>query len=127
MGCKKERDEDLYVPRVSTNVTINLNLPEYNDLINPGGWAYVLGGSRGIIVYRVSETEFSAFDRHCPYMVIEGCKISMIEGSIAEDLECCHSRFEVITGIPVSGNAERPLQPFRTQFNPNAKLLRIFN
>lgn len=126
-GCRKERDYDHYVPRVATNVTINLNLPEYNDLLNPGGWAYVLGGSRGIVVYRASETDFSAYDRHCPYNVVEGCKISIIEGSIAEDTECCHSQFEVITGIPISGKAERPLQSFKTHFNPNAKSLRIYN
>lgn len=126
-GCKKDRDDELQVPRIATNLTININLPEYNALSNPGGWAYVLGGSRGIIVYRSSTTDFSAFDRHCPYNVIEGCKISILEGSIAEDEECCHSQFEVITGIPISGEADRPLQPFRTHFNPNANLLRIYN
>lgn len=126
-GCKKDRDDELHVPRVATNITININLPGYSALSNPGGWAYVQGGSRGIIVYRASMTEFSAFDRHCPYNVIEGCKISILEGSIAEDDECCHSQFEIITGIPISGKTERPLQPFRTQFNPNANLLRIFN
>jgi len=127
LGCKKDRNDEIYVPRVATNVTININLPEFSALSNPGGWAYVLGGSRGIIVYRASTTEFSAFDRHCPYNVIEGCKVSILEGSIVEDDECCHSQFEIITGIPIAGPAERPLQSFRTQYNPNANLLRIFN
>lgn len=126
-GCKKDRDNDLQVPLVATNVTININLPGYSALSNPGGWAYVQGGSRGIIVYRSSTTDFSAFDRHCPYNVMEGCKVSVLEGSIAEDEECCHSQFEIITGIPIAGEAERPLQSYRTHYNPNANLLRIFN
>ena len=127
ISCKRDKDDELQVPRVATNLTINLNLPQYSPLNNPGGWAYVTGGSRGIIVYRVSTEEFSAFDRHCPYNVEEGCQVSVVDATIAEDTLCCHSRFEIIYGTPVSGPAEHTLQSFRTQFNPNANLLRIYN
>lgn len=85
------------------------------------------GGSRGIIVYRIGLDEFSAFDRHCPYNVTEGCQVSVVDGIFAEDTLCCHSRFEILYGTPVSGPAEHTLQSFRTQFNPNANMLRIYN
>lgn len=126
-GCKRDDDDELQVPRVATDLTININLPSYSALANPGGWVYVTGGSRGIIVYRLSIDEFSAFDRHCTYNVVEGCKINVLDGTIAKDEECCDSEFEIISGTPVSGQAELPLQSFRTQFNPNANLLRIYN
>ncbi len=126
-GCRNGDDDELFVPRVATDLTININLPGYSALSNPGGWAYVNGGSRGIVVYRSSLTDFSAFDRHCTYQVLDGCKISVLDGIIAEDTTCCNSRFEIITGFPTEGPADRQLQPFRTQFNPNANLLRIYN
>lgn len=126
-GCKRDDDDALHVPRIATDVTININLPGFSALANPGGWVYVNGGSRGIIVYRSSINSFSAFDRHCPYQVEQGCKINVLDGTIAEDEECCHSQFEIITGTPVSGSADRTLQHFNTQFNPNANLLRIYN
>ena len=126
-GCKKDKSDELQVPRIATDVTININLPGFSALANPGGWVYVNGGSRGIIVYRSSIDEFSAFDRHCTYQVEKGCKVNVLDGTIAEDEECCHSQFEIITGTPISGEATRPLQYFKTQFNPNANLLRIYN
>ena len=52
------------VPYVPFNLTIDLNLPGYFSFAGVGGWAYVNGGSRGIIVYRRSIDEFIVFDRH---------------------------------------------------------------
>lgn len=126
VGCKKDKNQS-QVPRVPTDITINLNLPEYNVLINPGSWVYVNGGSRGIIVYRLSTEDFTAFDRHCTYNIEEGCRIEAQDGTIAKDVECCDSEFEFISGTPVSGQAELALQRYNTQFNPNANFLRIYN
>lgn len=126
-SCKRDNGDEPQVPRIATDLTININLPQYNSLSNPGGWAYVTGGSRGIIVYRIGLDEFSAFDRHCPYNVTQGCQVSVLDGIIAEDTVCCHSQFEILYGTPVTGPAEHTLQSFRTQFNPNANLLRIYN
>ncbi len=126
-NCKGDDDGDIQVPRIATDITINLNLPQYSPLNNPGSWAYVEGGSRGIVVYRLSSTDFTAFDRHCTYNVQELCQISFLEATIFEDAECCGSTFEIVSGTPVSGPAEAALQYFNTQFNPNANLLRIYN
>jgi len=122
-------DEDQRVPRIQTDITLNLNLPEYNDLLNPGGWIYLTGGSRGIIVYRVNNDEFSAFDRHCTFNVPDACRVFVDENSglTAKDTLCCGSVFEIITGNVVEGPAQFQLQTFRTQFNQNTDLLRIFN
>jgi len=127
-GCEKDRNtQDSRVPAVPTDITINLNLPQYNPLTNPGGFAYVIGGSRGIVVYRYGLEDFAAFDRHCTYQVEEGCTIEVEEASIATDMQCCGSSFEIVNGLPTEGPAIRPLRAYNTQFNPNANLLRIFN
>jgi nitrite reductase/ring-hydroxylating ferredoxin subunit len=123
-----DNNDDLRVPNVNTNIDLNLNLPQYNPLQNPGSWVYVTGGSRGIIVYRVGIEQFAAFDRHCTYNVQEGCQIVAEEGStVAKDEECCNSEFEIITGGPTEGPARRPLRQYNTQFNPNANTLRVYN
>lgn len=128
-GCNKDddRNNSSRVPNVPTDQIININLPSYNALSNVGGFAYVQGGSRGIVVYRLSQDQFAAFDRHCTYQVSEGCTIEVDEGTFAIDEECCESVFEIINGTPVEGLAQRPLLQYNTQFNPNANTLRIFN
>lgn len=117
------------MPRFATDITINLNLPEYNALINPGGWLYLTGGSRGIIVYRISNDEFVAYDRHCTYNVPQRCRVSVIEdsGITAKDEECCGSVFDLYTGGVLEGPAQLGLQSFRTFYNSDTRTLRIFN
>src|SRR5690606_35078111 len=79
-GCKKERD--VAVPLVPVDITINLNLPEYNALQVTGGWAYVIGGSEGLIVYRVSPDQFSALDRHCTYQGADQCRVTVDDSQV---------------------------------------------
>ncbi len=125
-NCRQD-DEDERVPRIATDITINLNLPQYNILLNPGGYLEIPGGSRGIIIYRINNDEFAAFDRHCPYNVPDRCRVSVDEdsGLLAVDNECCGSQFEIITGNVVEGPAQFPLLRFNTQFNSNTNMLRI--
>ena len=49
VSCK---EQNYPIPDVPVNMSINLDLPSYNALNAPGGYAYVTGGSRGIVVYR---------------------------------------------------------------------------
>lgn len=125
-GCRDK--DDRLVPRIATDITLNLNLPEYNTLINPGGWLYLTGGSRGVIVYRVSNDEFVAFDRHCTYNVPERCRVSMEDTDVTlKDEDCCGSVFDLFTGGVLEGPAQRGLQSFRTFYSSGTNTLRIFN
>ena len=65
LGCSK--DEDEYIPLVRVDLTIYTNDPAFNVISVPGTWTYVNGGSKGIIIYRASNSEFKAYDRHCTY------------------------------------------------------------
>jgi len=127
-GSCRDKEERL-VPHYPTDITLNLNLPEYNTLINPGGWLYLTGGSRGVIVYRVSYDEFVAFDRHCTFNVPERCRVSMMEesGLTLKDEQCCGSVFDIFTGGVIEGPATRSLQSFRTIYTPSTNTLRVFN
>lgn len=129
--CHCNRDDDNFeqVPRVPTDLQININLPQYSPLQNPGGWVYSLGGSRGLIIYRISMTDFGVFDRHCPYQVVNGCTVNVDSTSniTAKDEDCCGSEFNIVDGGPTVGPTVRPLQPLQYTFNSNTNVLRVYN
>ncbi len=122
-SCKKDNQGG--VPPVALDVSINVNLPEFADLQVPGGWAYLSGGSQGLIVYRVSNEEFTALDRHCPVQPENLCHVVVDESQVvARDTACCEASFLMQDGQPlsVSGIA---LRKYNTTFNGTT--LRIYN
>ncbi|MCB0795502.1 MAG: hypothetical protein KDB88_12260 [Flavobacteriales bacterium] len=123
-GCR--RSEPGGTPATLVDIQINVNNPAYNDLAVPGGWLYLTGGSRGIIVYRNSAEQFTAMDRHCPYQPQDFCRVSVDSSQvIARDSECCGSRFLIVDGSVTQGPAALGLTQYNTTFNGTT--LRIFN
>lgn len=122
-GCKKD---DGAVPNVTVNIVLSTTDQSFNDLNAVGGWIYLIGGSRGLVVYRVSIDEFMAYDRHCTYNPSESCGIVSVDqsGVIAED-PCCGSKFILTDGSVAGGPADIPLKRYSTSFDGN--LLHIFN
>ncbi len=113
-SCTK--DEQHPVPIVPVEFRINLEFQNI-ELNSIGGWAYYTGGFRGIVIYRVSQDEFTAFDRACPYHPYEECgRITVEEPPLAE-CKCCESTFLLLDGSPVSGPARHPLRQYRTVFD----------
>ena len=125
-GCKKNNQNP--VPSIPFDITIDINLPSYNDLINVGGYAYVNGGSRGIIVYRRSIEEFVAFDRHSPEDEAGNCPQPLVPDPdnflILED-SCSNARFSLYDGSPQSGSSFG-LRQYQAIYN-GSNLLRIYN
>lgn len=122
-SCKKENQ--VGVPPVSLDVTLNINLPEYADLQVPGGWVYLTGGSQGLIVYRVNNDEFTALDRHCPVAPENLCRVIVDDsGVIARDTACCEASFLIQDGQPLSVSGVS-LRKYNTIFNGST--LRIYN
>ncbi len=68
-GCQKY-PENPYRPLLPYSITIYPNTMQYQDLNFVSGWVYITSDvestSRGIIVYRVSNNEFLAYDRIPP-------------------------------------------------------------
>ena len=75
VSCHKNNQNP--VPNIPVDITIDLGLPSYYSLQGVSGYAYVNGGSRGIIVYRKSLDEFVAFDRHSPKDVEGTCPLPL--------------------------------------------------
>jgi nitrite reductase/ring-hydroxylating ferredoxin subunit len=112
------------VPYVPVNLQLTVSNPEFAPLLAVGGWLYIGGGSRGIIVYRYSPDEFRAYDRHCTFQIEENCRISMDNSDIkAVDTECCGSKFLIVDGAPIDGPAAIALLAYNTQFDGNTLLI----
>ncbi|MCB9169634.1 MAG: hypothetical protein H6597_00175 [Flavobacteriales bacterium] len=123
-ACRK--DEQGGVPYTQVDFTINVNNPAYVDIQVPGGWLYLTGGSQGILVYRKSQDEFMAYDRHCPYQPANDCRVSVDSTEvIARDADCCGSAFLILDGSVTQGPAATCLQQYHTLFNGTS--LRIYN
>ena len=124
LGCSKDQNDT--IPLVKVDVIIHTNDPAYNVVAVPGGWIYINGGSRGIIIYRVSNDEFNAYDRHCTYDTSNSCGLVSIEvNNITGKDDCCSSKFSIYDGSVTQGPAGLPLKQYNTSFD--GQVLRIFN
>lgn len=123
-SCKKGNRSG--IPYVPVNYQLTVSNPQFSQLLAVGGWVYINGGSRGIIVYRYSPEEFRAYDRHCTWQIEDNCQVSVDNSDVTVvDTDCCHSKFLIIDGGPIEGKAVIGLQQYNTQFDGNT--LYIFN
>jgi len=123
-GCKKRKNT--VIPYIPVNIYIYPSDPNFNRINTPGGWVYLSGGSRGIIVYRRSNEEFVAFDRHCTYDTENSCgQVEVTSSQITAIDSCCMSEFVLTDGSVVKSPATVPLQTYQVSFNGNE--LHIFN
>jgi len=126
LGCKKNKTNP--VPNIPFDITIDINLPSYNTLIGVGGWTYVAGGSRGIIVYRRAIDEFVAFDRHSPADPDGVCGEPLYpdpDNFLTLIDSCSGAKFSLYDGSVINGS-EFGLRQYQTSYN-GSNLVRIYN
>lgn len=124
ISCKKQNNQ---IPEVLVDIQVNINNPGYISLQVTGGWMYFDGGSRGIIVYRRSQDEFLAYDRHCTYQPEATCGQVAVDSTniIAVDA-CCGSKFILTDGSVQSAPATMALKRYQTYWD-GSSILRIYN
>lgn len=116
ISCKKEQNNN--IPLVEVNFRININDPDYLKLKNIGGAIEVSGGSRGIILYRLSADEIKAYDRHCTFQPSSTCALVSIDiNNITATDPCCSSSFSLTNGSVTNPPAAAPLKTYNTQFD----------
>lgn len=125
LACQKK--ENYPIPNLPVNIFINLNLPAYQNLNNPGGWAYVNGGSKGIVVYRNFD-EFVALDRHTTVHPDSNCAIAVVDSVNVFILNdpCSDAQYSITTGTVLSEPAQWPLRQYFTSWD-QAYSLQITN
>lgn len=120
-SCKEENQNP--IPNLPVNIYINLTLPAYQSLNHPGGWAYVTGGSKGLIVYRNFDT-FIALDRHTTYTPDSICSIAEVDSInffVIND-PCSSSQYNLTDGTVVKGPAKWGLRNYYTSWDGNYNL-----
>ncbi|MFM7054470.1 MAG: hypothetical protein ACKOKB_05935 [Bacteroidota bacterium] len=122
-SCSKDETND--IAQYYVDFTIYLNEPACVDLTVVGGWMYVNAGTKGVIIYRKSTTEFTASERNCTYDPTASCSIVQVLSGISAIDSCCSSRFSIFDGSVINGPATRPLYQYKTLYDGNA--LRVYN
>jgi nitrite reductase/ring-hydroxylating ferredoxin subunit len=117
-NCEPDLSDD-QIPYVQfPDVIINLNLPAYTSLKFDGGYAYVSGGVRGIILYRKNISTYIAYERNSSYHPFEACATVDVHSSGLYMLDTCsNSTFDFNTGNPTGGPAISPLRRYVVQLN----------
>ena len=68
--CQKQDD---YVQNVLVDITLNLSLPEFEELQTVGNFVFINGGVKGIIVYHQAFDIYKTYDRNCTYQPSLSC------------------------------------------------------
>jgi hypothetical protein len=126
VSCKKNRTHP--VPSISFDFQIDLSLPTYQDLNSVGGWAYVSGGIKGIVVYRQSFDAFVAWERMSPEDPDNVCATGLTTDStnfLQLNDPCSSARFSMYDGSPIA-NSSWGLRKYQAIWN-GSNLLRLYN
>lgn len=124
LSCRKEENNN--IPLTEVNIIINIDDPDYIRLKTIGGWEYISGGSRGIILYRLSDLEIMAYDRHCTFQPSNSCALVSVDANnITASDDCCGSSFLLQNGSVSKPPAATSLKSYPTSFDGTT--LRITN
>lgn len=125
-SCEKNETNDI-LPYTTVDVTINLNLPQYQNLQIPTEWVYIEKGInrglQGIIIQSTGLTPpYKAYERACPN---NDCSSPMVfDGSLKMKCPCDNSEYSIIDGAPqTSGNPHFAREYKVNQINPTTLII----
>jgi hypothetical protein len=126
ISCSKESNDRLPLPPV--DITINPNSTIYQEINIAGGWVYLdqndgaMPPSRGIIVYRLTEDQFVAFERTPPFKPDSCCNAAktvctalIVDYPYVLDT-CTNSKYLITDGSQVSGPSAMSLGMYATEY-----------
>ena len=107
------------IPFVFVEIDINLNNVEFVDLQKDGGFVYILGGVRGIILYRKNLTTYKAFERNSPVNSSSVCAVLDVDESDLFIIDPCSQALFDFDGTPINGISPFPLRQYITILDNN--------
>ncbi|HEY5745762.1 MAG TPA: hypothetical protein VIU12_06785 [Chryseolinea sp.] len=120
LNCSPDQTDDAIPYQPFPDIVMNLNLPENTALRSKGGYRYISGGIRGIILYNDGSNVYYAYERNCSFHPNEACATVDVDVSTLFMIDpCCNSQFDFSTGNPRGGAAWRPLRKYRTMLVAN--------
>lgn len=113
-------DNNPYINPPPVSLNLNLNLPEYNPLQFPGNSVVLFNqGIRGIIVYNVNNTLYTAFDLTDPNHTPNNCSKMTVEGIVATCPCEDENSYDIVTGQHQNNPQAYPMLQYRSQRNGN--------
>ena len=127
VACKKGDDPNSDIPYAYINVVINPNSTLYQELNIVSGWMYypyVNAPSRGLIIYRLTQDQFIAYER-TPPVNSNACvdpNTGLYTYLIVDDYypfvfdTCSDYSYQIIDGSPMEP-ATVPLKQYQTHYD----------
>lgn len=106
-ACNKHKNHP--VPNLPFDTEINLTLPSYSSLQGVGGYAYVQGGIKGLVVYHRGVNDFVCFDRMSTAENAADCDSGLVvnpDNFLVLDDPCSEAQYSLYDGSIVSGNID---------------------
>ena len=104
---------------VEFQVSVDLQDPNYQQLLFPDQFKYVDGGREGLVLISNNQGEIKAFERNCSFQPLSECaKITMHPSLTFFWDSCCSSQF-FLTGEVKEGPANKPMVQYRSEFQGN--------
>jgi hypothetical protein len=126
ISCDKDSGDRQPLPPI--NITIDPNSTIYQGINFAGGWIYLSEQdgaeppSRGIIVYRLADDQFYAYERTPPFKPDSCCNAAKtICSSLIVDYPmimdtCTNSTYSILDGSPISGPSSMTLSMYITEY-----------
>lgn len=122
------RNQNPFIPNYNFSITIDANLPLFSglrSLINPILITQENVGANGIIVMKISDTDYRAWEANCPNQFPSACSRMVIVGVNAK-CPCDDIEYSLFNGVGMDGQGDYTLVPYRVDIlGPN--LIRISN
>ncbi|MAN59977.1 MAG: hypothetical protein CMC08_09110 [Flavobacteriaceae bacterium] len=118
--CSCKSDDDLnqdnpFLLDPLVDLTLNLNLPEYNQLRFPSGSVQITQqGIKGIVIYNINNEQYSAFELSDPNHTPNSCSKMTVEGIVAS-CPCPDdtNSYNIVTGQHTENPEVYPMQAYR--------------
>jgi nitrite reductase/ring-hydroxylating ferredoxin subunit len=130
LSCSSDnvRYQNPFIPNYSFAITIDANLPLYSGLLSPINPIRITNenvGANGIIVMKISDTDYRAWEANCPNQYLTSCSRMVINGVNAK-CPCDDIEYSLFNGVGMDGQGQYTMKPYRVDILGN-NLIRVSN
>ncbi|WP_081208597.1 Rieske (2Fe-2S) protein [Salegentibacter sediminis] len=128
-GCSTDDNNRLNnpnLPDLNFRLQLNLDLPEYNNLQYPGNsYSTYSNGIRGIVVYNINNSQYTAFELSDPNHPPNNCSAMQVTGITAKCPCEDGNEYNIVTGELTAGEGQYSLKPYRIERRGN--VIEVYN
>ena len=125
-SCSKNDSDNNcnFLVNAGVDFTVNLNLPQFNDLQFPSNSVYVANQGNGGVFVTNTGSGILAWDAADPNLPFSNCSIlTLIDGITAKNSCDDENTYELITGQSLNENLPCTLKPYRVEQTGNSTYL----